>query len=68
MMRFVKILFVCFGLVLLVGATQRPVGAGAANPKLIADGSEPFPPKPVLVADGSEPFPPKPSLALMVAA
>jgi hypothetical protein len=67
-MHFAKILLACVGLALLVGANQRPVSAGAASPKLIADGSEPFPPKPVLVADGSEPFPPRPPLTLMVAA
>jgi hypothetical protein len=64
MMHFTKILLVCFGLVLLAGlsANQGSVAAVVANPKLVADGSEPFPPKPVLVADGSEPFPPKPVL------
>ena len=61
-MRFMKILSVCFALVLLVSATRHHGSAvvGAAKPRLkpfiAADGGEP-PPIPPLTADGGEPLP-----------
>ena len=75
-MRFVKILLVCVGLVLLAGLGTKHGSAAvrAANPAFVADGGEPFPPQPPqgsVVADGGEPFPPTPpqaSLGLRAAA
>src|SRR5260370_26661004 len=64
-MRFVKILLVCVGLVLLsgLGTNHGSAAVRAANPAFVADGGEPFPPHPPpgsVVPDGREPFPPTP--------
>jgi hypothetical protein len=61
-MRFSKILFVCLGLVLLVGmSTHRSsvVGGSAKlmqKPIIVADGGDPLP-RPPLMVDGRDPLP-----------
>ncbi len=67
-MRFVKILLVCLGLVLLAGisAEHGSVVGGTAKllqkPSIVVNRGDSLS-QPSLVADGSEPFPTPPSFA-----
>jgi len=61
-MRFMKILLVCLGLVLLAGLRGNHgwATAGSVNPQVkaavFADGGDPLP-RPPLMADGGDPLP-----------